>query len=398
MIDANTFINAAAVRGFDFYSGVPCSFLTPLINRVASNRHITYVGATSEGEAIAIAAGAWLGGRRTVVMCQNSGLGNAVNPLTSLNWPFRIPTLLIVTWRGQPGTKDEPQHALMGPILPRLLSVIQVAHGRFPCEASEIVPALDMAEASISESDLPFAFLMEQNSVRSNGLDEPARLPLPPGARIDLSSGGVRPARADLLERFLAAVPADTAVIATTGKCGRELFTLADRPQHFYQVGSMGCASGMGLGVALATRRRVAVLDGDGAVLMKLGSLATIGAYRPGNLTHILYDNGVHDSTGGQATVAPVIDFAGVALACGYRGAWVCDSAEGFESALAKALAAEGPVLVHARIRPGSMVMLGRPTVPPYEVARRFKAFLAQPAEALASGTDLVNSATAAIA
>ncbi|HVJ58025.1 MAG TPA: thiamine pyrophosphate-binding protein, partial [Terrimicrobiaceae bacterium] len=141
MIDANAFINAAAVRGFDFYSGVPCSFLTPLINRVASNRHITYVGATSEGEAIAIAAGAWLGGRRTVVMCQNSGLGNAVNPLTSLNWPFRIPTLLIVTWRGQPGTKDEPQHALMGPILPRLLSVIQVAHGRFPREASEIVPA-----------------------------------------------------------------------------------------------------------------------------------------------------------------------------------------------------------------------------------------------------------------
>ena len=145
MIDANAFINAAAVRGFDFYSGVPCSFLTPLINRVASNRHITYVGATSEGEAIAIAAGAWLGGRRTVVMCQNSGLGNAVNPLTSLNWPFRIPTLLIVTWRGQPGTKDEPQHALMGPILPRLLSVIQVQHGRFPREASEIVPALKIA-------------------------------------------------------------------------------------------------------------------------------------------------------------------------------------------------------------------------------------------------------------
>src|SRR5262245_1967284 len=142
MIDANAFINAAAVRRFDFYSGVPCSFLTPLINRVASNRHITYVGATSEGEAIAIAAGAWLGGRRTVVMCQNSGLGNAVNPLTSLNWPFRIPTLLIVTWRGQPGLADEPQHALMGEITGALLDTMRIPHRAFPTLAGGVAGAL----------------------------------------------------------------------------------------------------------------------------------------------------------------------------------------------------------------------------------------------------------------
>src|SRR6201999_4167127 len=103
-------------RGYDFYTGVPCSFLTPLINRVASDRTLHYVAAASEGEAVAIAAGAWLAGRRTVVMCQNSGLGNAVNPLTSLNTPFRIPTLFVTTWRGQPGLKDEPQHVLMGQI------------------------------------------------------------------------------------------------------------------------------------------------------------------------------------------------------------------------------------------------------------------------------------------
>src|SRR6478736_4059886 len=138
MINANAFINAAAVRGFDFYSGVPCSFLTPLINRVASNRHITYVGATSEGEAIAIAAGAWLGGRRTVVMCQNSGLGNAVNPLTSLNSPFRIPTLLIVTWRGQPGVKDEPQHEQMGRIMHQLLDTLEIPWLPFPQSEADI--------------------------------------------------------------------------------------------------------------------------------------------------------------------------------------------------------------------------------------------------------------------
>src|SRR5919107_4568260 len=123
MIDASDFFAEAARAGFDFYTGVPCSFLTPLINGALSAPGLTYVGAASEGEAVAIAAGAWLAGRQTVVMCQNSGLGNAVNPLTSLNWPFRIPTLLVVTWRGQPGIKDEPQHELMGQITGDLLDV-----------------------------------------------------------------------------------------------------------------------------------------------------------------------------------------------------------------------------------------------------------------------------------
>ncbi len=132
MIEATAFLQAAAGIGIDFYTGVPCSFLTPLINRTASDRTLRYVGAASEGEAVAIAAGAWLAGRETAVMCQNSGLGNAVNPLTSLNTPFRIPTLLIVTWRGQPGLKDEPQHELMGRITQRLLDVIEVPHRRFP--------------------------------------------------------------------------------------------------------------------------------------------------------------------------------------------------------------------------------------------------------------------------
>ena len=116
MISADAFIAAAGARGFDFYTGVPCSFLTPLINRVLSDRALRYVGAASEGEAVAIAAGAWLAGRKTVVMCQNSGLGNAVNPLTSLNAPFRIPTLFVTTWRGRPGEPDEPQHEVMGRI------------------------------------------------------------------------------------------------------------------------------------------------------------------------------------------------------------------------------------------------------------------------------------------
>ena len=116
MVQAKKFLDEAHRRGFDFYTGVPCSFLTPLINRVISDPGTRYVGAASEGEAVGIASGAWLAGRSTVVMCQNSGLGNTINPLTSLNWPFRIPTLMLVTLRGEPGLGDEPQHELMGQI------------------------------------------------------------------------------------------------------------------------------------------------------------------------------------------------------------------------------------------------------------------------------------------
>lgn len=386
MIEADSFLDHAARRGIGFYAGVPCSFLTPLINRVASGRGGDYVGAASEGEAVAIAAGAWLGGRGTAVLCQNSGLGNAVNPLTSLNHPFRIPTLLVTTWRGEPGLKDEPQHALMGRITQELLRVVEVPHREFPRDEAQIAPTLDEACATMAETGLPFALVMRHGSVAENGLDEPPRTAPPRGEHHDLSAGGPRPARAALLERLLALLPPEAAVVATTGKCGRELFTLSDREQHLYQVGSMGGASGMALGVALTTRRRVVVLDGDGAALMKLGSFATIGAHRPAGLVHVLLDNGVHDSTGGQATAAPVVDFAGVALACGYRAAWTCDDPAGFDAAMRATLVADGPVLVHARIRPGSMQTLGRPTVAPHEVARRFKAFLARPLPGAVSG------------
>jgi phosphonopyruvate decarboxylase len=377
MIAADAFLEPALARGFGFYTGVPCSFLTPVINRVISDPKIAYVGAASEGEAVAIAAGAWLAGKGTVVMCQNSGLGNTVNPLTSLNFPFRIPTLLVVTWRGQPGLKDEPQHELMGQITGALLDTMRIGHAAFPKSEGEVAGALDRAESAMAESALPFAFIMEKDTVRDDGLDQKTPAPFKRGAVESLAKGGARPRRFDVLERLLAAVPDNAAIIATTGKCGRELFTLADRKQHLYQVGSMGCASAMGLGVALHADRPVVVLDGDGAALMKMGSLATIGAYRPGNLVHIVLDNGVHDSTGGQATVSSTVDFAEIAAACGYPRAWSCDDLNGFETAFKSALGQRGPGLIHMRIGPGSLDKLGRPTVKPHEVAQRFKEFLA---------------------
>jgi len=377
MIAADAFLAPAARRGFDFYAGVPCSFLTPIINRVISDPAIAYVGAANEGEAVAIAAGAWLAGRQTVVMCQNSGLGNTVNPLTSLNVPFRIPTLLITTWRGQPGLKDEPQHELMGQITGALLDTLRIPHRPFPADEVDVDGILDEAAAAMAENELPFALIMEKGAVRDDGLVQPPPRTIAPGRYEDRRTGGPRPQRAAVLERLLSLLPGSAAVIATTGKCGRELFTLADRPQHLYQVGSMGCASAMGLGVALHVERPVVVLDGDGAALMHMGNLATIGAHAPKNLVHIVLDNGVHDSTGGQATVSATVDLAAAAIACGYAGAAACDDLDGVERALGDAVARGGPYLIHARIAPGSMADLGRPTVKPREVARRFKDFLA---------------------
>ena len=377
MIEAADFIAQAMARGFDFYTGVPCSFLTPLIDGVISDPKLAYIGAASEGEAVAIAAGAWLAGKRTVVMCQNSGLGNAVNPLTSLNYPFRIPTLFVTTWRGQPGLKDEPQHELMGRVMQELLTAIRIPYRMFPQEPGEIAPALDEADAEMTANEIPFALVMAKGSVAKSELRQTPVKAGPPGTEKDLRTARELPTRAAALVRFLELVPHEAGVIATTGKCGRELFTLSDRKQHLYQVGSMGCAPGMALGVALNAARPIAVLDGDAAALMKLGTMATIGACGPANLVHVLLDNGVHDSTGGQATVSPAVDFARIALACNYRAAWRCDSLDGFSESLAAAFKSRGPSLVHLRILPGSMKDLGRPTVAPREVARRFKAFLA---------------------
>jgi phosphonopyruvate decarboxylase len=377
MIRAEQFLKEAKQRGFNFYTGVPCSFLTPLINRTISDRTTDYVGAASEGEAVAIAAGAWLAGRGTVVMCQNSGLGNTINPLTSLNWPFRIPTLLVSTWRGQPGLKDEPQHELMGRIMAGLLDTIEVPHAPFPDEETAIGPALDAAADDMARSSLPYAFIMAKGAVADETLDETPRSLPAPGIRFDRTVGGKRPMRYAAIERALATVGDDVAIVATTGFCGRELFTIADREQHLYQVGSMGCASAMGLGIATNVSRPVLVLDGDGAALMKMGNLATIGAGAPHNLVHLVLDNAVHDSTGGQATVSASVDLAGVALACGYATATATDNLDALEEALKRALNGPGPHMIHLRVAPGSIDNLGRPTIKPKDVALRFKDFLA---------------------
>jgi phosphonopyruvate decarboxylase len=379
VIDADTFLRQAKFKGFDFFTGVPCSFLTPLINGVLNDSETPYVAAASEGEAVAIAAGAWLCGRETVVMFQNSGLGNAVNPLTSLSYPFRIPTLLICTWRAGPGLADEPQHELMGEITPDLFEVMRIPYNLFPSDDDRVAPMLDDALAQMNENQLPTAFIMQKGDVADQDLGDVATpLAVAGGDIVDRRANGTLPSRYAALEAMLGIVPDNAGIIVTTGKSGRELFTIEDRKQHLYQVGSMGCAAGMGLGVALNTEKPVVVVDGDGALMMKMGTLATVGAYQPSNLVHLVLDNGTYDSTGGQPTVSGGVDFAACAVAAGYKHGARADSIAGFEQTLADALSTDGPTLIHMKIEPGSLSKLGRPTVKPPEVARRFKAFLAE--------------------
>jgi phosphonopyruvate decarboxylase len=190
------------------------------------------------------------------------------------------------------------------------------------------------------------------------------------------------------LELILETLRGDEAIVATTGKTGRELFTIADRPNHIYVVGGMGTASAIGFGIAhAAPRQPVVVLDGDGAALMKMGNMATIGFYQPANLLQIVLDNEVHDSTGGQRTVSSTVRFADVAAAANYRHAHVADRPEDIRASLRTLRDRPGPSLLHIKIQPGSPRDLGRPTVKPYEVKERFMAFLREHSQAQQENT-----------
>jgi phosphonopyruvate decarboxylase len=333
---------------------------------------LSYLSAANEGDAFAAAAGAAIGGKPAVVMMQNSGLGNAVNPITSLAYSFRIPLLLICTWRGEPGLKDEPQHELMGRITGRLFEDMEVPWELFPAELAEIEPVLARASQHFARERRPYALIMRKGSVAKHALKrDPVPRPDRGAIHHEQFPGATRVSRQQALERILKHTPEQgTVVVATTGYTGRELFALSDRPNQLYMVGSMGCAASLGLGLSLARPDlRVVVIDGDGAALMRMGNFATIGAYGGANLVHIVLDNEAHDSTGAQATVAATVSFTGVAAACGYTAAL-----EGKELTLIDrlfALETNGPRLGHLKIRAGTVEDLPRPNQTPVQVLDR---------------------------
>jgi phosphonopyruvate decarboxylase len=371
-IQAEEFLQPARELGFDFWAGVPCSYLKPFINYIIDAQDLTYVSSANEGDALATATGAALAGHRSVVMMQNSGLGNAVSPLTSLNWVFRIPALLIVTLRGDPEYRDEPQHELMGQVTADLLDTIRVPWQWFPGNRAEVSAALATATRHMDTTGRPFAFIMRKGTVAAYQLrSSPHRVPPDRCQMRDpLTPDAPLLSRRQVLRQIIADTPPEqSVVIASTGFNGRELFALADRPNHLYVVGSMGCASSLGLGLSMARPDlQVIVADGDGAALMRMGNLATIGAYGGRRFKHILLDNGLHESTGGQATVSPGVRFTDAAAACGYRCAATGTTAADISAFLADG---DGPGFLHVRTAGGTPANLPRPDVAPPTVKHR---------------------------
>jgi phosphonopyruvate decarboxylase len=373
MIRAHDFVDAVRDRGFSIYTGVPCSFLTPFINYVIGNESLRYIAAANEGDAVAIAAGSELGGSRAICMFQNSGLGNAVSPLSSLTATFRIPVLLIVTHRGRPGPDvDEPQHELMGRITGDMLELLGIPWEEFPTTVADVAPALDRADAWMREHSLPYGLIMAKGSVEPWSGSRSSRA----GSRVETTPPvAMTPetTRAPMLEAVRAAIEPGDVLIATTGYTGRELYALGDRANQFYMVGSMGCASSLGLGVALASpRNRVIVLDGDGAAIMRLGALTTLGAERPANLVHVVFDNRQHESTGGQPTSTATTDLAAVAAGCGY-GRVERASTPGRLGELLHRSNDSDSLFVHVPIQPGVSQELPRPSIAPPDIAARFR-------------------------
>jgi phosphonopyruvate decarboxylase len=373
-MDTRIFGEELRKLGFTFFSGVPCSYLKNLINY--SINEFDYVAAANEGDAVAIASAAYIGGQKPVVLMQNSGLTNAVSPLTSLNYPFRIPLLGFVSLRGEPGVPDEPQHELMGKITTNLLELMDVEWQYLSKDLEVANKQLIQANEQIS-LNRPFFFVVkngtfdveplkkQQNSIRSNRILRCAH------------KDNQMPARHEALAVINSVKDGDTIQLATTGKTGRELYEIEDASNNLYMVGSMGCVSSFGLGLALSQPgKNIVVIDGDGSLLMRMGSLATNGYYSPNNMIHILLDNNAHESTGGQSTVSHNIDFVNIAASCGYTRAIHVHNLEELKACLQEWKNTKGLTFLYMKTSMQSKDRLARPSIKPHEVKERLQRFI----------------------
>ncbi len=381
MLDDDCFFEECQKLGFTLFTGTPCSYLRPFINRVIDNDSLQFIATPNEGDAVALASGAYLAGRKSVVMFQNSGLGNAVNPLTSLSHTFRIPFLGIVTLRGEPGgPKDEPQHGLMGEITTKLLELMKIPWAYFPTEKDEMIGALALVEQHMESNKTPFFFVMKEGSVKGYELkhrNEEIFQSFNSSSIVRKKIDKIKVTRTEALNTLQQLLSKDDVLIATTGKTGRELFELGDLENQFYMVGSMGCALPLAIGLTQSNfKGKVFVVDGDGALLMRMENMALTGQIRPPALVHILLDNGTHDSTGGQGTNSKMIDFCNIALACNYTSVLETNDIDELSRFIEANNKASGPIFVRLHTLPGSPSTLGRPTVTPEEVAIRFKKFI----------------------
>jgi len=339
-IGSDDFLSLLREHDIRLASGVPCSILEPIMTAIDLSPSIDYIPAANEGNALAIVAGAMLGGDNGVALMQDSGFGNVVNPLTSLCLTYGLSPFIVVGYHDP--VSDEPQHREMATLFPdilRSLGLPLVEIGRDTTDVAALGRDLDAARAS----GRPVVIGIRRRAIAARGKPDAAG-----------GDKGTRLERDAAMAVLLSLLPPEAAVIVSTGHLSRSAHALgADRPA-FYMVGSMGHASSIALGLSRTGKapERIVVVDGDGAMLMHLGALSTIGAAAPASLVHVVFDNGSYDSTGGQASTSATTDLAAVAMACGYRRANTSLTRRGLARAVEESLAIPGPHLLVVKTHP----------------------------------------------
>lgn len=368
MISPKDFYDALRSHGIRFFTGVPDSLLRDLCACIEEHSP-DHVAAAHEGSAAALAAGHYLAtGAPAAVYMQNSGLGNAVNPLISLasREVYRIPMLLIIGWRGEPGIHDEPQHKFQGEITTDLLDLMRIPYEILDGE-SDGSSQINSVMKHLEEEQSPAALVVKSGTFHPYQRSE--------------SSGSSKLLREEALEIILTAADDQTIFITTTGKTSREMYELRRKynqsQRDFLTVGSMGHSSSIALGIALETKdRKVVCIDGDGAMLMHMGALAVIGETQPENFIHVVINNKAHESVGGQPTASQNYDLEMVAKGLRYSHYYHADDGKSLKKVWKQAELHEGPTLLEVHTAVGSRKDLGRPDTSPEENKRACMEFI----------------------
>lgn len=337
MLSPQNFVEELKKRGISHFTGVPCSFFHAAINYALNDKELSYTLVPNEGSALALASGATLAGRGTALLIQNSGLGNLINPLTSLSMIYGIPALLFISGRAY-DVPDEPQHEIMGKSMGALLDAIGVQYKDLPDTQEEYVRALDDACDVMKKNKQPFAFFVRKDTLEVYDKNEEKK-----------NEYSLK--RIDAIKIISEFFIDDMCIVATTGMISRELCSVADRLQNFYMQGSMGHASAFGLGIALEKKeKKVLILDGDGAFFMHMGIVSSIGYYKPQNFYHIVLDNEAYESTGNQDTTSRTTDILSVAKGCGYASVHEVSTEQELRSGLENFFMQAGPTLLRIKI------------------------------------------------
>ena len=368
--------NFVKALGADFFTGVPDSQLKALCNYLMSTYGVDgkhHIIAANEGNCTAIAAGYHLAtGKVPVVYMQNSGQGNIINPVASLlnGDVYGMPCIFVIGWRGEPGVHDEPQHIFQGKVTVKLMEDMDIPVCILSKDTTEeeLAAQMESFKALLAEGK-QVCFVVRKGALAFDG-------------KVKYSNDNTM-LREDIV-RHIASAAGEDPIVSTTGKASRELFEIreANGQSHCYDfltVGSMGHSSSIALGIALQQpQRKVWIIDGDGAVLMHMGAMAVLASQNPGNIVHIVINNGAHETVGGQPTAMANVDVVAVAKGCGYPNAVSVDSFEALDAALAKARAKNELSLIEVKCAIGARDDLGRPTTTAQENKQAFMEFLAK--------------------